>query len=210
MKYNKIQERVYNSKDLQFRAVEEDGEKILEGYAALYNVRSKLLYNSFYEVIEPGAFDNVLRSDNLDVVLNFNHDNSLVMGRTTNSTLDLRSDETGLFFRATLPNTSYANDVYELIKRGDIFQNSFAFMPSKDGYRQERMDGESYDLVTVTNVERLRDVSAVTFPAYTETQVSARDDENTDESPDCDTEERETEDETQEIQKKSVKFLKLN
>ena len=101
--YNKIQERVYESKDLQFRAVEDGDEKILEGYAALFNVRSKLLFNSFYEVIEPGAFDNILRSEDLDVILNFNHDNSLVMGRTINGTLELRSDETGLFFRATLP-----------------------------------------------------------------------------------------------------------
>jgi len=175
-KYNKLQERVYDSKDLQFRAVEENGEKILEGYAALYNVRSKLLFNSFYEEIERGAFDEVLRSESLDVVLNFNHDNSLVMGRTTNGTLELRSDETGLFFRATLPDTSYANDVYELVKRGDIFQNSFAFMPAKNGYTQERLDDGS-DLVTIKKVERLRDVSAVTFPAYAETQVSARDED---------------------------------
>ena len=174
MKYDKIQERVYEVKDLQFRAVEEDGKKRLEGYAALYNVRSKLLYNSFYEVLERGAFDDVLQREDLDVVLNFNHDNSLVMGRTTNGTLKLTSDENGLFFRATLPNTSYANDVYELVQRGDIFQNSFAFMPAKDGYTQERLEGENADLVTITKVAKLRDVSAVTFPAYAETTLQAR------------------------------------
>jgi len=176
MKFNKIQERVYDSKDLQFRAVEEGDEKILEGYAALFNVRSKLLFNSFYEEIERGAFDDVLQRNDLDVVLNFNHNNSQVMARTTNGTLTLRSDDTGLFFRATLPNTSYANDVYELVKRGDIFQNSFAFLPAKNGYSQRKLESGE-DLVTVTKVERLRDVSAVTFPAYAETEVQARADE---------------------------------
>jgi len=175
--YNKIQERVYDIKDLQFRAVEENDQKILEGYAALYNTRSKLLFNSFYEVIEAGAFDELLRSDELDVVLNFNHDNSLVMGRTTNGTLELRSDEKGLFFRAVLPDTSYASDVYKLVQRGDIFQNSFAFMPAADGYKIEKIDGTKHELVTITKVERLRDVSAVTFPAYAETKVEARDDD---------------------------------
>ena len=176
MKYNKIQERVYDSKDLQFRAVEGDNdENVLEGYAALYNVRSKLLYDSFYEVIEKGAFDNVLRSKDLDVIMSFNHDNSLIMGRTTNETLKLNSDETGLFFRAVLPDTTYANDVYELVKRGDIFQNSFAFLPSKTGYKSEELD-DGKELYTVTDVETLRDVSSVTFPAYTETNVEARDD----------------------------------
>ena len=174
MKYKGIQQRVYDSKDLKFRAVEgENKEMILEGYAALFNVRSKLLYNSFYEVIERKAFDEVLKSKELDVVLNFNHDNNLVMGRTTNGTLELSTDETGLFFRAVLPDTTYARDVYELVKRGDIFQNSFAFMPAKDGYRAETSE-DGNDLYTVTRVERLRDVSAVTFPAYSETTLSAR------------------------------------
>lgn len=206
--YNKLQERVYEVKDLQFRAIEENDEKILEGYAALYNVRSKLLYNSFYETIERGAFDNVLKRDDLDVVLNFNHDNSLVMARTTNGTLQLTSDETGLFFRAVLPDTSYANDVYSLVKRGDIFQNSFAFMPSKDGYRQEPIEGDNADLVTITNVERLRDVSAVTFPAYAETEVSARDDEEEIEKPET-PEVEEREEEPIKIDKRDYKFLKL-
>jgi len=177
MKYDKMQERVYDIKDLKFRAVEEGDQKILQGYAALYNVRSKLLYNSFYEVIDRGAFDEVLQSKDLDVVLNFNHDNSLVMGRTKNGTLTLSSDQTGLFFRAVLPDTSYANDVYKLVQRGDIFQNSFAFMPSKDGYTTDRAE-DGHDLITVTKIDKLRDVSAVTFPAYAETSLQAREDED--------------------------------
>ncbi len=177
--YNKIQERVYDSETLEVRALEENDEKIIEGYALTYNTRSKLLYNSFYEVIEKGAFDNVLRSDDLDVIFNFNHNNDNVMARTKNDTLKLNSDEKGLFFRAILPNTTVANDLYELVKRGDISENSFAFLPAKDGYRIEPLDeGEDdVELITITEVERLRDVSAVTFPAYPETELQARDDD---------------------------------
>ena len=177
MKYNKIQERTYNSKELQIRAVEGDNkEKILEGYAALWGVRSILIDDTFYEIIEMGAADKVLAEKDLDVVFNFNHDNSLVMARTTNKTLELKSDNVGLFFRAVLPNTSYANDVYELVKRGDIFQNSFAFLPTEKGYKEEELD-DGKVLITLTEIELLRDVSAVTFPAYKETTIEARKDE---------------------------------
>ena len=204
MLYNKIQERVYNSKDLEFRASVEGEDKILEGYAALFNTRSKLLGGQFYETIERGAFDEVLNSEDLDVVLNFNHDNSLVMARTTNGTLQLSSDDKGLFFRAVLPNTSYANDVYELVKRGDIFQNSFAFLPSQDGYSVNRDENSKYDLVTITKIEKLRDVSAVTFPAYAETKVEARDDHSEEE-----TKEEEKTSVSSEIYRLKTKLLKL-
>lgn len=180
--YSKIQERVNDSQDLGFRAIEgENKEMILEGYAAKFNVRSKLLYNQFYEILERKSFDDVLASKDLDAVMNFNHDNNLVMGRTTNGTLKLSTDDTGLFFRATLPDTSYARDVYELVKRGDIFQNSFAFMPDKKGYKRSTAE-DGNDLYTVTKVAKLRDVSAVTFPAYPETSLAARADASTGET----------------------------
>jgi HK97 family phage prohead protease len=210
--YSKIQERVFDSEILQIRAIEEDDKKIIEGYAAVYNTRSKLLFNSFYETLEPTAFDNVLRSDDLDVVFNFNHNNSVIMGRTKNDTLTLNSDEKGLFFRAILPDTKDANDLHTLVKDGYISENSFAFLPSKDGYKQERQD-DGTDLVTITNVERLRDVSIVTFPAYSGTEVSARNDEETTEEVVEEEvvveEEREIEPE-QNIEKPKMKFLKLN
>lgn len=212
MKYKGLQHRLFQSEDLQFRAVEGDnGEKIIEGYALTYGTRSKLLYNSFYEVIEAGAFDEVLRDENLDVIFNFNHDNSKVMARTTNGTLTLTSDSKGLFFRAVLPEVSYANDLYTLIKRGDIFSNSFAFMPAKDGYRMTQ-EGE-YELVTITKVEMLRDVSSVTFPAYPDTELSARGEIDLNKEPIVEERQEENEqieDKTHDIYKKEFKFLKLN
>lgn len=174
MKYKGIQERVYDSNELQIRAVEgPQKEMILEGYAALYNVRSKLLYNQFYEIIERGAFDEVVSRKDLDVVAVPNHRHDLVVARTANGTLELKSDDTGLFFRAVLNDTSDAIDLYKRVQRGDIFQNSFAFMPAKDGYRAEKTE-EGTDLYVVTKVETLRDISPVTFPAYAETSLSAR------------------------------------
>jgi len=175
-KYNELQQRLLDSGNLEVRAIEEEGKKIIEGYALTYNTRSKLLYNSFYEIIEPGAFDDVLRSEDLDVVYTFNHSRDIVMGRTKNNTLSLRSDEKGLFFRAMLPDTSDARDMFTLIKEGYVTENSFAFMPAKDGYSQKRLD-DGTDLVTIKKVDKLQDVSSVVRPAYPNTSVKARADE---------------------------------
>lgn len=177
MKFNnKIQVRSNANEEIQFRAaVDNDGKKIIEGYCLTYNTRSKLLYNSFYEIIERGAFDDVLSRNDLDVVFNFNHNNDLVMARTINGTLQLKSDDKGLYFRATLPDTNDANDLHTKIQSGLIRSNSFAFLPDEKGYTVKR-DG-NYDLVTIKKVAQLRDCSAVVFPAYEGTSLSARNDE---------------------------------
>lgn len=162
-----------------FRAFEEDGKRYIEGYAAVFNHRSKLIaeFNRlFYEYIEPNAFDEVLRDESLDVILNFNHNRDRVMARTKSNTLKLATDEKGLYFRAEVPNVSYANDVYELISRGDLFENSFAFMVRKTGERWDK-DAEGNDTRYITNVARLLDVSVVVNGAYSETDVYAREED---------------------------------
>jgi len=177
MKEN-IEKRVLShSNDLKFRALEEDdGKRYIEGYASVYESRSKLLFENgelFYEEIERGAFDDVLENDSLDVYLTFNHSNDSIIARTTNNTLSLSSDDEGLFFRALVPNVSYANDIYELVKNGTFFENSFAFSVGSDGYTwQETEDGAN--LRRINKIRGLYDVSVVTKGAYSDTQVAAR------------------------------------
>ena len=93
----------------------EGDEMTLEGYAAVYNSETDL--GHFREVIKPGAFDDVL--DN-DVRALINHDPNLILGRTTNGTLELSVDERGLKYRVKLGSQQYAKDFYESVKRGDI------------------------------------------------------------------------------------------
>jgi len=173
----KIEKRVIAlSGDTQFRAIEEDGKKFIEGYAAIFDSRSKLLMENremFYEDIKPGAFRNVLDTKDLDVYLTFNHSRDLVMARTVNGTLSLNEDDKGLFFRAEIPNVSYANDTYELVKNGTYFENSFAFTVDKEDV--DWNTDEDIPLRSVRNIKRLYDVSVVTNGAYAETSVTARD-----------------------------------
>ena len=163
--------------DIQFRAVEEeDGRKFIEGYAAVFNSRSKLIMEMgelFYEEIERGAFADVLQEDGLDVYLTFNHSRDYVIARTVNDSLKLSEDDTGLWFRAEIPNVSYANDTYELVKNGTFFENSFAFAVDSDGFRWSETE-DNIPLRIVNKIRRLVDVSVVTKGAYADTTVAAR------------------------------------
>lgn len=153
-----IQKRVWDI-DVEVRneGAESDGTTI-RGYAAVYNSDSEWM-GGFYEQIERGAFDNVLGDD---VRAYFNHDENLLLGRVSSGTLRIGADERGLFYEVDLPNTTYANDLAELMKRGDVNQSSFAFLIEKD--RWEQRDGITYRIIE--KVSRLLDVSPVAQPAY--------------------------------------------
>lgn len=145
---------------------------LITGHAAVFNQLSEPLgfWYRFQEKIEPGAFANVL---NNDVRALFNHDDNLILGRTTNGTLELSEDEIGLFVRIEPPDTQLGRDVLSSIRRKDITQMSFAFTVAEDG--ETWFEDEYHNVIrTIKKVERLYDVSPVTFPAYPQTDVSAR------------------------------------
>ena len=82
----------------------------------------------------------------------------------------LSEDAVGLRFELDLPNTTLGNDTYESIKRGDVDGVSFGFsMITQD---IEEPDDDLM-LRTVTKA-KLLEVSAVAFPAYPDSEVSAR------------------------------------
>ena len=104
---------------------------MLEGYAALFDEETDL--GAFREKIARGAFDDVL--DN-DVRLLLDH-NPPPLARTTNGTLQLSVDDRGLKYRAELVDTQAARDLYQMVKRGDINQSSFAFTIEEQEYDSE-------------------------------------------------------------------------
>ena len=63
--------------------------------------------------------------------------------------------------------------MYELVKRGDISQCSFAFVVAEDTWKYDETDDEN-DLRTINKISELWDVSLVTYPAYEGTSVDAR------------------------------------
>jgi len=172
-----FERRYFNSSEYGFRALENDGKHFIEGYASVFGVRSKLILERgelFYEEINPGAFTEVLNREGLDVIFTFNHNKDTVLARTVSGTLTLSQDDKGLFFRAEIDfNDTDAKNLWLRIKRGDIFENSFAFRVAENDYRWETIDGE-IPLRIIDRVQDLRDVSAVTYAAYPETSVGAR------------------------------------
>lgn len=155
----------------ELRAEGQGDEMSLVGYAAKFGVESGDL-GGFRETIMPGAFTRSLQSG-ADVRCLFNHDPSIVLGRTKNGTLTLEEDATGLRFRCVLPNTQAARDLHASVKRGDIDSNSFAFIPKEQTWEKASENGDMYASRKLMSVD-LQDVSPVTYPAYPNTELSAR------------------------------------
>ena len=145
----------------------DDKEMILEGHAAVFDKPADLYW--FTETIAPGAFVNSIGQDDVRALLN--HDPNFVLGRNMAGTLELAEDGIGLGVVIHLPNTTSARDLYESVNRGDISQMSFMF----DAVRVEwSRDEESKREFRRILEAKLYDVSVVTFPAYEETDIVAR------------------------------------
>jgi HK97 family phage prohead protease len=160
----------FTAKALEVRAKSGSTGKTIGGYAAMFNSLADI--GPFSEVIRPGAFKRTL-AEGANVFCLFNHNEDLVLGRSTAGTLRLWEDEVGLQFECDLPNTTVANDLYESIQRKDIDQCSFGFMCDDDGDNWiPTQDGAGY-LRELLDLD-LIDVSAVTYPAYAATSVGVR------------------------------------
>ena len=146
----------------------DDGKRTIIGLIP-YNVRSVDM--GFVEVITPTAFERTLQ-DRADVKAMFAHDDTKILGRVKNGTLRLASTEAGLSCECDLPDTSYARDVYELIKRGDVTTMSFGFYPIPGRTESISEGGMRVDYLREV---KLTEVSfAVVFPAYDATTSEVR------------------------------------
>ena len=147
----------------------DEDKNMIVGYAARFNVWSEPICGCFLEKIKRGAFSKTIKEHDIRALIN--HDPNLILARTVNSTLRLEEDNKGLAYEADLPDTSYARDLKESIKRGDISQNSFGFQTVQDKW--EMKEGKELDERTLIEV-KLFDISPVTFPAYPQTDVKIR------------------------------------
>ncbi len=169
-KRDKNAERRFTSPDIQVR--EAGNSNVIEGIAAVVDSETDLRF--FREKIAPGAFDDVM---NDDVVALFNHDPNFPLARTSaqgEAKLELFLNKRGdLGYRFTAPNTSAGKDMMENIRNGIVSKSSFAFAIREQEWIEER-DHEVPDLRIIKKLERLYDVSPVTYPAYNDTSVAAR------------------------------------
>jgi len=153
--------------DLKTRA-DDDGEKVIEGYFAVFNTETEL-WRGAYEEIAPGAFDNTMSNDIRALI---NHDTRLVLGRNNKSgSLDLKVDSRGLWGSVKInPEDTDAINLYSRVKRGDVDQCSFGF----NILNEETDFREDGTVKWILKEIDLHEVSVVTFPAYAETGVQAR------------------------------------
>lgn len=163
--------RAYTFPDL--RAETEGG--IIQGHAAVFNQETKI-GDWFIEVIERNAFAN---TDFRDVVMTVNHNlQNIPLARSrnnnANSTLQLSVDDTGLYVRGMLDldNNMEAKALHASVARGDITGMSFIFY-----IRDAKWENLDTDMPTrrILDIAKVVEVSAVSFPAYTGTDISARD-----------------------------------
>lgn len=159
--------RQVRSTQTNFTTREDSNDLIIEGYFAVFNSNYEI-YAGMSESIAPGAFKNTLADDIRALV---NHDTTLVLGRTSAHTLELREDEHGLWGRIVInPNDSDAVNLYERVKRGDVSQCSFGF----DILSEETEFSDNGDVHWTIKEVKLYEVSCCTFPAYEQTNIDAR------------------------------------
>lgn len=145
----------------------EGGNPHISGYFSVFDSNYEIA-PGMSESIAPGAFSRTLGNDIRALV---NHDTTLVLGRNTAGTLELKEDSHGLWGDIQVnPNDQDAMNLYERVRRGDVDQCSFGFeiVSEETDFRD---DGSIHWRITEVN---LFEVSVCTFPAYEATSVSAR------------------------------------
>lgn len=163
-------ERQVRSIPSEFTTREDGDDLIIEGYFAVFNSNYEIA-PGMSESIAPGAFSKSLSGDIRALI---NHDTTLVLGRTAAHTLELREDNRGLWGRVSInPNDTDAMNARARVMRGDVSQCSIGFnIRSED--TDIREDGSVH--WTIRDAD-LMEVSVCTFPAYEETNISARSDQ---------------------------------
>lgn len=149
--------------EVELRTNDDEDKMIIEGYAITFNSPAT---HGYTEIISDRALDN---TDMSDVPLKYNHEDShLIMARTRNHSLELKKDDKGLLIKAELIDTQSNKDIYKSIKAGLIDKMSFAFTVRADEYDYDT------DTRTITDIDKLYDVSVVDMPFYDSTSVYAR------------------------------------
>ena len=172
MMSNQVELRAF---DFEVRAQQdEDHGTFLEGTPIVYEEWTDL---GWYD--EKIADRALADTDLKDVRFLVNHNTDMIplarsRNNNENSTMQMSvEDGVGMHIRVNLDteNNAEAKALYSAVQRGDISGMSFMFV----------VDGDSWDDIdsehpkrTITAIRKVMEVSAVTFPAYEQTSISAR------------------------------------
>ncbi|MEK4011642.1 phage major capsid protein [Peribacillus sp. FSL M8-0224] len=149
-----------------------DGTMTVSGYVNKTEQLSETLgvTKRFKEKIAKGAFARAIQNAKLDIDFLAEHNSKMILSSTRNGSLQLREDDKGLFFTATITSTSWGRDYYELVKSGILKNLSFGFRTIKDSWRS--IESGLYER-TIEQME-LFEISIVRNPAYSQSSIQAR------------------------------------
>ena len=167
-------ERRYYAFEVRAEADEKTGGSTITGRPIVYGSPTDI-GNMFEEIIEPGALDG---ADLTDVRFLVNHNiNMIPLARSRhnneNSTMRLTPDDKGMEMTANVDtaNNGTARELDSAVRRGDISGMSFMFSVADE--RWENVDSD-YPTRHILKIASVIEVSAVTFPAYEDTEINAR------------------------------------
>lgn len=160
--------------NFEVRAEEnEEHGHFLTGRPIVYDERTDLGW--YDEIIAAGALNN---ADLKDVRFLINHNTDMIplarsRNNNENSTMQMSVDEEGMFIRVDLDteNNTEAKNLYSAVERGDL--DGMSFMFTVDADKWEDLESE-HPTRTILELGKVFEVSAVTFPAYEATSISAR------------------------------------
>jgi len=165
-------ERRSNLRPVEVRA-DQDGGSWLTGYAVVFydpdNKGTQYdIFEGHVERVDRSAFDDTDWTQTISV---FNHDfNQVPLGTTRSGTLSVEVDNIGVKYRVKLPES--ATSVREAVERGDVAGSSFSWPP--DAWTVKRSNDGDFTVHTITKIDRVTDVSPVTWPAYTATSAEMK------------------------------------
>lgn len=140
-------------------SAEWDSSRTIRGVCVPYGIVTKDL-GGFVERYAPGSFGKSIAED--DVRALFNNNASFVLGRKSAETLRLEERVDGVHVEILAPDTSYANDLLTLMRRGDIDEMTSAFYvmehhweTAKDGTRIHVVDRGKLIAASVSSLSQM-------------------------------------------------------
>ena len=162
--------------NLEFEVRAEQNEEhghFLSGRPIVFGQKTDMVF--YDEIIDRGALDT---TDLKDVRFLVNHNTDMIplarsRNNNANSTMQMSVDEDGMTIRVDLDteNNTEAKNLYSAVGRGDITGMSFMFSVDKDSW--DEADTE-HPTRHIRSIRRVLEVSAVTFPAYSQTSIQTR------------------------------------
>lgn len=150
-----------------------DDKKVVNGYATTFNSPYVLYEDEEMRILEQVDSKAFEKADMSDVIMQYDH-RGHVFARIRNNTLEVRTDDKGLFITADLGGTEIGRQLYEEIRGGYTDKMSFAFTVTGENIDRRTEGTKRVVIRTITEIGKLFDVSAVSIPANNGTEISAR------------------------------------